>query len=271
MNQTRCVSSDTHGTRPFPKVLDMNRLLTLFLACALALPVLFHAPDAHAEDVIDHAPFDALLEAHVNGRGMVDYKAIQAKRGELDAYVDAIASASVKGKSRKAKLAFYINAYNANVIKMVLDEWGGGVNKSRSVIKVDKFFDKPALKVAGKKTSLNELEKGLIIPKFKDARVHFVLVCAAISCPPLQNKALTEKNLNKVMNRATRKFIRKATTIDGETVTTSKLFEWYAGDFEKAEGSVEAYLKKYLEEEDAAKLDGATIEFSEYDWALNIK
>ncbi|MEM1348615.1 MAG: DUF547 domain-containing protein, partial [Myxococcota bacterium] len=184
----------------------MNRLLPVLLICALAaLPVLLHASDAHADDIVDHAPFHGLLQEHVDGRGMVDYKALLKKRAALDAYVDAVAGASVKGKSRKAKLAFYINAYNANVLKMVLDEWGSGVNKSRSVLKVDAFFDKKTVTVAGKKTSLNGLEKQLILPKFKDARVHFVLVCAALSCPPLQREALTEKNVHKIMNRATRK------------------------------------------------------------------
>ena len=73
------------------------------------------------------------------------------------------------------------------------------------------------------------------------------------------------------MNRATRAFVRSSTSVADGKATVSKLFEWYAKDFEAAEGSVKAYLAKYLKEEQKAALESATLGYSNYDWKLNLQ
>ena len=182
----------------------------------------------------------------------------------------AVPPEEVGGWSRDRQVAFYINAYNATVIKAVLADV---YPDKSSVMDVKGFFDNSKYKVAGKTMSLNQLENDTIRPTYKDARVHFVLVCAAKSCPKLQQTALTEENLYKVMNGATRAFVRKSTTVKDGKVHTSKIFEWFKDDFSKysKHDSVKAFLAAY-HKDDVAKLlekEETQLVFDEYDWKLN--
>ncbi len=253
----------------------MRLLLAIVTVAAFILPQALAAPTAHAGEVIDHAPFDALLKEFVDRRGRVDYTGLtedEEAHTSLNAYVAAIGDANPKGHSRPERLTFYINAYNATVIHAVLEDVLG---TAPSVMKVDGFFKKTTHTVAGKEMTLDHLEHKLIRPTFKEARVHFVLVCAAVSCPRLRRQALTSKNLEGVLERATTEFVNKATSIDDGTITTSKLFEWFASDFSEFTDvdSVKAFLAKYYkgEDKDALADEDAQLTYSPYDWALNAR
>ena len=221
---------------------------------------------AESGDVIDHQPLEDVLQAHVNKKGMVAYKALASSEQAkvLRSYVDAVGKAEPKGHKRKARLAFYINAYNAIVLQSIVDHL-----PTTSVMKVDGFFKKKKHLVAGKKMTLDELENQLIRKKFKEPRIHFVLVCGAKSCPRLRRKAMTAKNLNRQLARATKEFLPLATKVEGNTVTTSQLFNWFAEDFVAAKGSVGAYLAEYIPEHAEVLKAAKKVEFSHYDWALN--
>lgn len=241
------------------------RIAFSFLTLMLALTV---SSGAFAKDVISHRPFNEILKTYV-AKGQIDYAGLKANEADLkkfEAYLDAVATAKVKG-TNDASLAFYLNAYNATVIKAVMERL-----PLESVMKVDGFFDKITHKIAGKEMTLDHLENKVVRPEFKDARVHFGFVCGAKSCPPLKSKAFTEKNVQSQLEKNTKAFIPLATKVVGKKVTTSKLFEWFADDFKTAEGSVEKYLAKYLPKYKRILESGdATIGFSEYDWALNAK
>jgi hypothetical protein len=214
-------------------------------------------------DVISHEDFDALLKKFVDEKGQVNYKALKKDRVALDAYLTEIGSAEIVG-SADAKLAFYINAYNAIVIDTVLK------NKRRGVMKIKGFFKEKTHKVAGKMITLDHLENGIVRKDFNEARIHFVLVCGAKSCPRLRQEAATEKNVQKMMESAAKEFIPLATKVKGKKVKTSQLFNWFEEDFVKAEGSVGAYLAKYLPEHaELLKSKKAKIKFSKYSWKLN--
>lgn len=233
-----------------------------FLTVLVALTV---SGTAFAEDIISHKPFDQLLKKYTDN-GLVDYAGLKANENDLkkfNAYVAAVGTAKIEG-SRDAKLAFYLNAYNATVIKAVIDRY-----PLESVMKVDGFFNKITHSVAGQTMTLDHLENKVVRPEFNDARVHFGLVCAATSCPPLRNKAFTEANVQKLLEENTQKFITQRTRVEGNTVKASKLFEWFADDFKANEGSVVKYLAKYLPDY-ATVLNGTpTVVFYEYRWELN--
>lgn len=243
----------------------MRRILFTLLTTALLVPLF--AGQAFADDIVDHEPFDALLKTYVNKKGEVAYAKLKGNEedlAKLDKYIESLAESKFEGK-RRARLAAYINAYNANVIRKVINNY-----PTESVMKLDNFFKKEDIKVGGKAMSLDSLENKIIRPKFKDPRIHFVLVCAAVSCPKLQRKALTSKNVYSTMERATKAFVPKATTVEENTVKTSKLFEWFKQDFVDKEGSVENYLAKYLPDHaELLKSGKAKIETTHYDWALN--
>ena len=237
-----------------------------FAQIAVVSTALLWSLGARGGSGFDHSAFDTILRAHVKA-GRVDYSGIkQNSLAALRAYTKAIAEAKLAGLSNKQRLAFYINAYNASVVAAVIDHL-----PLSSVMKVKGFFDRKQHAIAGKKFTLNQLENKVIRPRFNEARIHFALVCAAKSCPPLQGRAFSAKRLNRDLDRLTRRFIRgKGVKLSQVGARVSKLFEWYAEDFNKAEGSVAAFLAKYRKE-DASKLTAPNLKISylEYDWSLN--
>lgn len=238
-------------------------------AVLVALVVLLFATTTWAAEVVDTESWQSLLSKHVDKKGQVDYAAWHADkedRARLDAFLAKVAKAKPSSHDKKAQLAFYINAYNATVIDSVLEQW-----PVKSVMKVDGFFKKQKHPIAGKKRTLDELEHKLIRPTFEEPRIHFVLVCAAKSCPRLRPTALTAKNLEATLDAAAKEFIPAATSTKGSAVTTSQLFNWFADDFKNEAGSVEAYLAKYTDGKTKKVLESgkAKVKFSKYDWALN--
>jgi hypothetical protein len=167
----------------------------------------------------------------------------------------------------KDKLAFYTNAYNALVLEAVLE------NKlPESVLKVDGFFDKKTYTVAGEQLTLNALEEKKIRSS-KDPRVHFVVNCASISCPPLRARVYDGATWDKSLEEQTKRYLTKKGEVQiddaKKTITVVKLFEWYAGDW-GGEAKIRAFLAKYLKK-DAAKINDPAykLAYREYDWNLN--
>ena len=233
----------------------------------LALLLLVPSPSIAGSLPPDHAPLDKILRTHVKN-GRVNYTAIKTRDlTTLETYIESVGSACLGDLSREGKLAFYLNAYNALVIKSVIDRM-----PLPSVKGIKGFFDGKRYKVAGKSLTLNDLENKIIRPRFKEPRIHFALVCAAKSCPPIMSKAFSAKTVKRDLERLTRRFLNSSAgvVIKGDKVTVSQLFNWYAVDFVKSAGSVAAYLAKYRPGD--AELLGdkdLKISFLEYNWKLN--
>lgn len=216
--------------------------------------------DIEEEPSVDHSAFESLLQKYVSADGRVDYQGFSKDKAALQAYLDDL-SANVPAKSlpRNERLAYWINAYNAYTIKLIVDNL-----PLESIRDLGKPWDNKWIELGGKTYSLNNIEHDLIRPEFNEPRIHFALVCAAKSCPPLANRAFTPENVNSLLESRTRKFIRddKFNVTHEETVRVSPLFDWYASDF----GDVRAYLNKYLQR---SIPEGIPINFMEYDWSLN--
>lgn len=101
----------------------------------------------------DHSLFNKLLSKNVNSVGMVNYEAFKKSR-KFEEYLNNLKNAEINNLSKSEKLAFYINAYNAFVIKNVIDHWG-----ISSPMDVKGFFDKIKFSLAGDKLTLNEIEQ----------------------------------------------------------------------------------------------------------------
>lgn len=225
---------------------------------------------AATQDVINHAPFEILLTKYVNATGNVAYPRWHAEKSDREAlksYLAQIASAQPEEFSKNAQLAFYINAYNALVLDAILSQW-----PVKSVMTLDGFFDKNTHTVAGQKMTLDDLEHNKVIRvQFQEPRIHFVLVCAAKSCPRLLTTAMTAINLEKNLENSAREFIPAATRVEANKVHTTQLFNWFRQDFEKHSGSIQAYISRYVPADVAKTLNNgtSTIEFTEYDWSIN--
>ena len=212
--------------------------------------------------------YDALLQKYVQGAG-VDYAGWHkngADRKALTGITGAIAAENLSGKSKDEKLAFYINAYNANILDKILDEYptdgpGGGGYFGRN-----KFFKKLDFQVAGKTTNFSALENEIIRPTFNEPRIHFAINCASDSCPKLHDRAFTAENLDGLLTELTKHFVNDdpdGVTVKGGTAYISKIFDWYAEDF-KAAGGAKSYINQYRD----TPITG-DVKFQSYKWTLN--
>lgn len=209
-----------------------------------------------------HKSFDKLLSKHVTNTGKVDYRGLLADKKALDSYLKLLsANPPNKNWSQKKQLAYWINAYNAFTLKMIIDNYPVG---SIMDLHNGKPWDVKWIKIGKETYSLNNIENDIIRPKYKEPRIHFAVNCAAKSCPPLSNEAYTNRNLEKLLERNTKAFInnKKYNTLEEDMVNLSKIFEWYGVDFD----GVLNYVQKYSTTQVA---DDAKIGFKEYDWSLN--
>ncbi len=210
--------------------------------------------------VLSHAIFDKFLHDNIHGT-IVDYKGMMGDRLALMKYLQILADNPVQDNWSKAKkMAYWINAYNAHTIKLILNNY-----PIKSITKLDngKPWDRKWIKLGGKTLSLNDIENNILRPQFKDPRIHFAVNCAAKSCPPIWNHAWTASNLNSTLDKRAKSFINgKLNDISADHIKVSKIFDWYKADF----GNLIDFLNKYS----TTKINAdAKIDYIEYDWSLN--
>lgn len=210
----------------------------------------------------DHKNWNSLLAKYVNSKGDVNYAGFKADKSKLEAYLAELTNNPPEASwSRNEKMAFWINAYNAYTIKLIVDNYP---TKSITSLKGGKPWDVQWIKIGTKTYSLNNIENDILRPQYKDARIHFAVNCAAESCPPLLNKAWTANQLNSYFEQQAKAFINNSAynKITANKVQVSKIFDWYKEDFD----NLITYLNKYSNTKIKAN---AKVEFLEYDWALN--
>ena len=175
-------------------------------------------------------------------------------------------------------MSFLIDTYNAFTIKLILDNYPGITSiKDLGGLFINSPWDKDLFRLFSKKTTLNFIEHQLLRKLYKDPRVHFVLVCASISCPPLRNEAYVAANLEQQLDDATINFMRDPErnrfNAEENRIEISKIFKWYKKDFTATTGSINAYVAPLMtDDETQRKLyadSGTGIKFLDYDWALN--
>lgn len=233
----------------------------------------------------DHSAFNGLLEQYVDGEGRVNYSGLKRDRAGLERYLDELARAdAARLGGRSEELAFWINAYNAAVLKGVIDAY-----PVKSVRDISGFFDGRRYRVAGQELTLDEIEMRL--RRMGDPRIHFAIVCASRSCPRLERRAYSAENIEAELERRARDFIndeQRGVRIDRaeNLVYLSKIFEWYSGEFlEPGEVSglldralvmlrparVLPYILRYLDPQKRSYIEEnrPRVAFMDYDWSLN--
>lgn len=224
----------------------------------------------------DHSIFDQVLKTYVNNQGLVDYNGIAGDQS-FKIYMETLKSAQTDAMSRDGQLAFWINVYNAVTIDKVI-KWKPKKSVRETFVPGvwtgTKFFTTREHTVAGKSLSQDDIEHEILRKQFKDPRIHFAIICASSGCPLLPRFAYTEENVQTMLEEETRKYINseRGTKIDSaeNTLYLSKLFDWFAGDFEYKSGSVLNFIKPYLGEKALAFVEkNPKIKYLPYDWALN--
>ncbi len=249
-----------------------------------------------AAAVFSHADLDTFLQRHVDASGRVDYAAAATDRADLDRYVAAIAQASPDSHPERfpdddARLAYWINAYNASAIAIVLAhapiESVRDVRPPRALFFLPRlagFFYLQRVTLGGEDVSLYALENAIVRRRFPDPRIHFALNCASAGCPRLPARAFTAEGLDAELERETRRFVDEERNVrldaDARSLHLSSIFDWYEGDFTRwletrhpdREPSLRNYVLLHLPAGKAAALEACTdcdTAFIPYDWTLN--
>lgn len=236
-------------------------------ALLLALIVNFAAAPVWA--VPDYAMLDDLLVSHVRD-GFVDYDGI-ALDPRLDDFLGQLASTTPESLTTPAEeKAFYINAYNAIAIHGILNGQSPDSFFGRS-----RFFKRMRVDVLGEPLSLEDIEHRRL-RLMGDARIHFAIVCASLSCPRLSSRAYLPETLDTQLDAAAELFLNDATRnvfdSNRRVAYVSRIFEWFEEDFVAESGSLQAFLARFVTDQSSARLlraDSFDINYREYDWSLN--
>jgi hypothetical protein len=262
----------------------MKRLVTV-VTLALVAP----AASASAQALPDHAGFTDVLGAYVRD-GLVDYATLQANREGLDAYLVELAATdadALGAAPRDAQLAFWINAYNACALRLVIDHYPirkAGFPASlvrslqgvpdNSIRQISDTWSRRFCAVTGVARALDEIEHEIIRP-MGEPRIHFAVNCASRSCPVLAPQAYTAQGLDEQLDAAVRRFVASERNYrlyreDDPTLWLNKVLDWYRDDFGGREGVV-TLLLRYLPPDDTQYIRERSprVEFLEYDWTLN--
>lgn len=224
-----------------------------------------------------HELFQQLLQTRVSATGEVDYAALMKDPLPLDEYLHRLQHTDPEQfETKPAKYAYWVNAYNAFTMKAVLQllppdasQWSRFSLKGvqPSIWKTTKFA------AGGKDVTLHQIENEILRPTFKDPRVHAVVNCGSQGCPKLQRFAFTAEKLEAQLDDAAAAWVNDnaRNQLQGDGLKVSKIFDWYAGDFE---GGPEKFIAKYTTDEALkAKLNNRElkVQYLDYNWGLNQK
>jgi len=214
-----------------------------------------------------NAPFNTLLDKFLRD-GRIDYAALKADSAataQLQAYVEAIAA-----MPDSEPLSSWINAYNALVVHAVLTRYP--LKSVQDAAGGDfRFFREILYTVAGKARSLDDIENGVICPRFQDARIHVALNCGALSCPPLAPHAFEEVTLDSTLDHLAEVMVNDGHHVymmEGKLVV-NEIFKWFEQDFVRDRGSLLKWIQNYSADAAIKALAAdVVIEVYPYNWAL---
>ncbi|NMH87282.1 DUF547 domain-containing protein [Flavivirga algicola] len=206
---------------------------------------------------------DSFFKTNVTN-GKVAYSKINANQEPLNEILKLAETISVSKNDANNYQAFWINAYNLSVIKGIIDNY-----PTKSPLDHTGFFDKTTYNLGGKKITLNDIEHKLLRAQFNDARFHFVLVCGALGCPPLINKAYLPSTLDTQMDTQTKKALNGSflkVNIKKKRVQASQIMEWYKGDFTMNGKTEIDFINTYRTEKIP---DNFKLSYFPYNWSVN--
>ena len=227
--------------------------------------------------------YDQLLHSIVVSKGLqtvVKYGQLKNEPAALDKFVssiEAVSRSEYDNWTKEQQLAFLINAYNALTMKLVVQHYPG-IN---SIKDIGGFFSGPwkqkFFRLFGEDSYLDHIEHDLIRKDFNEPRIHFAINCASRGCPALQPEAYIAGRLDEQLDHAARSFLmdaeRNRYNKDNNQLEISSLFKWFNSDFERAAGSIEAFIAPYITDDPGLRnritRHEIAIHYLDYDWGLN--
>jgi len=231
----------------------------------------------------NHSLFSRILSKNVYD-GHVNYKGILSGKS-LDKYLEQLTNTNPDTiKNSNDRMAFWINAYNAYTLKAIVDNYpvesindlhsGGLILGS---IFSTTVWDKDFVIVNNEETSLNTIEHKILRKKFNEPRIHFAIVCASISCPPLRNEAFEGYKLEDQLTDQAQLFLNDETRnkfeLESKEASISKIFDWFDEDFGDNDEKVFQFISKYVPDNISKSIKENVsdwdIDYLDYNWNLN--
>ena len=262
---------------PVESTRDMNICKTTLLLLLVTVPFSTRAFD-HTYQEYDRVLRDIVVEKGL--QTAVDYNRLHNDPAKLDEFtksIENVSRAEYDSWSKEQQLAFLINAYNALTLKLIVMHYPG----IKSIKDIGGFFTGPwkqkFFMLFGEDSYLDHIEHDLIRKDFSEPRIHFAINCASRGCPALQPEAYVADKLDAQLEHAARSFLmdteRNRYNKEKNRLEISSLFKWFNNDFERAAGSVEAFIAPYITDETGLrdKITGneISIRYLDYDWDLN--
>jgi hypothetical protein len=264
--------------------------ILLLLAMAMWAPQPAAAPPS-AHDAV-HRPLDQLLDLYVRD-GLVYYRALKSDRRSLDAYLAALERTSLDGWSREEQVAFWLNAYDALVLRTVVDRYPiTGTSReypSRSIRQISGAFERTTHRVAGRTTTLDAIERD-ILGGFGDPRVFLAIGRGSVGGGRLRSEAFTGAGLEAQLQQVASEFPtrRQLLRIDSaaQQLSITPIFSWREASFVAAyadradprfsdrspiERAVVAFILPNLlpAEKEFVQANRFSVAFHDFDWRLN--
>jgi hypothetical protein len=271
----------------------------VLFAAALLIGACGPKPDGHAPFDHQHALFNEVLQKHVKDRA-VDYKALKSDHAGLDTYLASLAGVTQSQYevwTRQQRLAFWINAYNAFTLKTILNHYPIGRCRladprqnypTSSIRQIPGVWKLRWWRVAGHYYTLDHMEHVIMRREIAEPRIHFVLVCASIGCPWLENRAFTATTLEQRLDQAGVDYLYRSGRVnidkDNGVVGLPQIYNWFNEDFKPLPESAAfftdrpfkiagplTWIYRYASEEDRAflRIGAYRVEYLFYDWGLN--
>ena len=231
-------------------------------------------------DQIDHSAWDALLQKHVDEAGQVSYKAWKASAEDsaaLDAYLAELSRGDASATTtREARLAYWINAYNAVTVKGILREYPTtSIRNHTAKLWGYNIWKNLKLRVAPQPINLDDIEHQ-VLRKMNEPRIHFAIVCASIGCPRLLNEAYVPERLDEQLELNAQHFFAQKQNFQldrgGKTVRLSSILNWFGEDFGDGNQAVLRRISPWLADDEARAYvaqSGISVKYLDYDWGLN--
>lgn len=221
---------------------------------------------------VSHEKWNALLKKYVDSNGLVDYQGFLNDSLNLNEYLDLLKQhhPNKLNWTENERLAYWINAYNAFTIQLIIRNYPvASIREIAGKIPfINSAWDLKFIEIEGALYDLNNIEHGIIRKRFNEPRIHFALVCAALSCPRLRNEAYTALQLDTQLEEAAFEFFNDTSknNITPEHAELSLILKWYSGDFISSETTLRDYVNRYSAQKLGANAD---IDYMDYNWSLN--
>lgn len=245
-------------------------ILILIVCLSSCLPIHIHGKNA----LMTHDAWTVLVKKHVGADGLVDYKGFIKDKAQLEAYLKQVSdNPPPSTATSNDKIAYWLNAYNAFTIKLIVDHYPvksiKDLGGKHQIIFINTPWDRKFFQISGKTMTLNRIEHRILRRDFTEPRIHFALNCASMSCPKLRREAYEGAKLDEQLTSQAKEFLRDTSRnkVSEDPAELSAIFSFYGKDMTKWSGkSLISFINQYS----PVKLkEDAKLEYMDYNWDLN--